>query len=291
LADFLNTLTPGTQVSLAIVGKDGQAKADVELKLDAMPGSAPGREDYVPARLPAKMTVKKALEPLEMAKPDGKAPKVKAAGKQAETGFFKRTNAAGDRRYWIYVHKKYDPQIAHSLVVWLHAPGKFSDEETDKTIAIWEDYCKENHIILAGPLTDQDGGWTPSDTDLVLEAVRDATSQYTIAKNRVVAHGVGNGGQMAFHLAFKARDVFRGAATLGSVLTEPEDNMAYPRLSFYVAGGERDPVIKAIAETRDRLVNKGYPVHYRVFAKRGREYLEDEVFAELVRWIETLDRL
>jgi S1-C subfamily serine protease len=291
LADFLNSLAPGTEIVLWTQDKDGKPKAEVPVRLEAMPGSSPGKDDVVPLKLPAVASAKKALEPLEMLNPNGKAPKVDANGKKGEVGFLKRTNAAGDRKYWIYVHKEYNPQVSHALVVWLHLPGKFTDDDNEKTTDIWDDFCRENNIILVGPITEQDAGWTPSDTDLVLEAIRDATSRYTIDKNRIVAHGTGNGGQMAFNLAFKGRDVIRGAATLGAVLTEPMDNVANQRLAFYVSGGDRDPVIKAIAETRNRLVNNRFPVCYREFANRGREYFDDAAFAELNRWIDELDRL
>ena len=142
----------------------------------------------------------------------------------------------------------------------LHLPGQFKDEDTEKVVDRWDEFCNENHIIVVGPITDQDGGWTPSDTDLVLEAVRDVTANYTVDKSRIVAHGSGNGGQMAFNLGFKARDVFRGVAAHSAVLTEPQDNVASQRLAFHVSGGDRDPVIKAIAETRNRLVQRHFPV-------------------------------
>jgi poly(3-hydroxybutyrate) depolymerase len=265
-----------------------------------MPGSVPGKEDLVPERLPATASVKKALEPLEVSNANIKAPVAKDKGdgqeqsgkrEKAETGFLKRTSTAGDRKYWLFVPSDYNPQVSYALVVWLHLPGSFADDDNERVTDRWEDFCKENHIIVAGPITEQEGGWTPSDTDLVLEAVRDATTNYTIDKNRIVAHGTGNGGQMAFSLAFRAREVFRGAATLGAVLSEPLENIPEQRLAFYVAAGDRDPVLQAIAETRTKLVNRRFPVLYRVFPNRGREYLDDPAFAELVRWIDALDRL
>jgi S1-C subfamily serine protease len=301
LADFLDSLKPGTEITLGIVSKDGDSRDNIVVKLEAMPGSSPGKEDFVPERLPTVASLKKALEPLEMSGPNVKPPAQPADAKphgggspakdKAETGFLRRTSTAGDRKYWLYVPSDYNPQISYALVVWLHLPGSFSDDDNERVTDRWEDFCKENHIILAGPITEQDGGWTPSDTDLVLEAVRDATTNYTIDRNRIVAHGSGNGGQMAFNLAFRAREVFRAAATLGAVMTEPLENVPELRLAFYVAAGDRDPVLQAIAETRNKLVNQRFPVLYRVFPNRGREYLDDNAFAELVRWIDSLDRL
>jgi serine protease Do len=291
LAEFLNTLTPQTTVELEVVAKDGKGMMAVKVTLDAMPGSSAGKEDFVPDKLPQVASVKKALEPLEIGDKNVKPPKIDPIDKKYETGLLKRINNAGDRKYWIYVPKNFDPQIAHAVVVFLHLPAKFKDEEVDRTTDLWEDFCKEKNIILVGPITEQEAGWTPSDTELVLEAVRDVSSHYTVDKNRIVAFGSGNGGQMAFNLAFKARDVFRGAAAHAAVLTEPLDNLANQRLAFYVAGGDRDPVIKAIAETRNRLVTRGFPVLYREFANRGREEMDNNAYEELIRWIDTLDRL
>ncbi len=295
LANFLDWMPPGTEITLSVVGKDGTVRSDVPVTLAAMPGSVPNKEDFVPEKLPALASLKKALEPLESinpkakapAKKDGKGEAKKAAqpkkqgegegeAKKAETGMIKRTSTAGDRKYWIYVDKEYNPQISHAVVVWLHLPGMFSDDDNEKVADRWDEYCHDNHIILVGPLTEQEGGWTPSDTELVLEAVRDVSDHYTVDTNRIVVHGQGNGGQMAFNLGFRARETFRGVAALGAVMTEPQDNIAGQRLAFYVGAGDRDPVVKAIAETRAKLVEHRFAVCYRVFPKRGREYLDEK---------------
>jgi S1-C subfamily serine protease len=290
LADFLNKHKPGQEIALEVVDKDGKAKPGMKLKLDAMPGSAPGLDEFVPEKLPGNASLKKALEPLETAPGAAKQPKIDK--KEVETGLLKRQNLAGDRKYWIYVHKDYDPNIAHAVVVWLHLPGKFKDDDTEKITDLWDDYCKDNHIILVGPLNEQDAGWSPTDADLIVEAIRDVLHSYTVDRNRIVAHGSSNGGQMAFNVGFKARDLIRGVAAHSAVLTEPQDNVASQRLALWITGGDRDPVIKAIGETRNRLVQRHFPVFYREFANRGREYpLDDAAFAELIRWIETLDRL
>jgi len=293
LAEFLNAQTPQTAVELEVQGKDGKARPAVKVVLEAMPGSVPGKDtnDVVPATLPEAASLKKALDPLENGDPNVKPPKIDPVDKKYETGLIKRVSAAGDRKYWIWVDADFDPQIAHGVVVLLHQPGKFTDNDVDTLVDTWRDAAKKDHLILVGPITEQEAGWTPNDADLVLEAVRDVTGRYTIDKNRVVAFGSGNGGQMAFNLAFKARDLFRGSATHGAVITTVPDSVAQQRLMLYVAGGDRDPIIQAIRDSRDRLVNTRYPVFFRVFAKQGREDLDEPSYAELFRWIDTLDRL
>ena len=52
----------------------------------------------------------------------------------------------------------------------------------------------------------------------------------------------------------------------------------------------RDPLVKAIAASRTRLVERKFPVFYRELPNRGREYFDEEVLRELVRWIDALDK-
>jgi S1-C subfamily serine protease len=289
LLDFLGTQKPGSEIALEVNDKEGKAKPQMKIKLAAMPGSKEGEDDFLPEKLPELATVKKALEPLETAPGVAKQPKVDP--KMPATGMLKRTNAAGDRKYWVYVNSNYNPQIAHAVVVWLHLPGKNTDKENDAISEGWDKYCEDNNIILVGPITDNDGGWTPNDTELVIEAVRDVIANYTVDKDRIVAHGSGNGGEMAFNLGFKARDLFRGVAAHSAIWAAPPDNLPQQRLAFWVSGGQKDPVIKAIAETRTKLQSKGFPVLYQDYPNRGHEYFDDNAFVDMIRWIDALDRM
>ena len=290
LFEKLNVLPPESDVRLEIVRKDGKKTETVSVKLAAMPGTTAADKATVPSNLPPEASVKKALEPLQVAPGQPKPAKAEHATTKAETGFLKHTTAGGDHKYWLYVHEDYDPNIAHALVVWLHAPQGNTDDDIERFTGLWEDYCKDNHIILVGPQSESESGWTPSEADFVQTAVREVIAHYTIDPQRVVAHGTGIGGQMACYLGFNARELFHGVATVGAVVTNPKDNVPSQRLSFYLAGGDRDPLIKAIAESRTKLVERKIPVYYHELANRGREYLEDPVLAELVRWIDSLDK-
>ena len=287
LFDFLNQLTPGTEIKLEVLKKDKKTET-VTLTLDPLPGATPDSIDKVPEKLPESATVKKALEPLEIGNPKIKPPKIEPKEKGA-TGMVKRTGGSG-QKYWIYVPEDYDPNISYAVVVWLHPPGKHKDEDVENFADLWADYCKENHIILLQPTSDKDSGWVPSDAEFVLEALRDVLNHYTVDRQRVVAHGLGVGGQMAMYLGFHARDLIRGVATSGAVIGAPKDNIAGQRLAFYISGGDRDPLIKSIAESRAKLAAKKFPVVYREIQNRGREYFEGPVLRELVRWIDSLDR-
>ena len=108
--------------------------------------------------------------------------------------------------------------------------------------------CEDQHIILVGPKSESDAGWLASEAEFVQEAARDVMKEYTIDRRRVVAHGMGVGGQMAFYLGFNARDLVRGVATTGAVLgTAPKPTEAGQRLAFFVVAGGKDPLVKDIA--------------------------------------------
>ncbi len=289
LSDRLNTLVPGALVKLEVKRQDGKTET-VGLTLDALPGTVAGQEDAVPAKLPEQATHKKALAPLETSTPKVKPPKIDPDARKAETGLIERTTGGG-QKYWLWVHEGYDANVAQALVIWLHPPGKNKKEDFDKWADLWVEACREHNLILLGPHSDNESGWVPSEADGVLEAVRDTMLRYTIDKQRVVAHGLGVGGQMAFYLGFLARDLVRGVATMGAVATHIKDNAANQRLGFYVAAGTLDPLAKTIAEGKAKLVERRFPVVLREFPNRGREYLEEADIRELARWIDALDRL
>ena len=161
----------------------------------------------------------------------------------------------------------------------------------DDFVEQWEDFCRDQHMILLMPLNQGDSGWVPSDAAFVAEAMNAVVKEYAIDRQRVVTHGMGVGGQMAIYIGFTERDLVRGVATTGAVVTQVVGNAREKRLSFYLAGGAVDPVIKSIAESRIKLAEKNYPVIYREIPNRGREYLEEPQLREVARWIDMLDRL
>jgi len=212
--------------------------------------------------------------------------------KKPQTGLIKRTNENKDKNYWIYVPEDYNPQIAYALVLWLHPAGKSKDSDIDDLKESWEDYCSRNHLILAGPKAENETGWVASDAEFVNQVVQEVQSQYTVDKQRVIVHGMGLGGQLAFYLGFHNRDTFRGVATTGAVLAnQVKEKLPNQPLSFYIIAGGKDPLAKSIAESKLKLSEAKYSVIYREIPDMGAQYLDLETLEELVRWIDSMDRL
>jgi S1-C subfamily serine protease/predicted esterase len=291
LMGTLAQLLPGSDVRIEVVRKEGGKTETMTVKLADSP-------DSVPDKLPEADSKKKALVPK---KPLGNAPMPPPMGdkkeepkkdKKAPTGLLKRTNDNKDKNYWIYVPEDYDPQIAYALVVWLHPVGKNKDSDIDDLKDSWEDYCSKNHIIMAGPKAENETGWVASDAEFVNQVVQDVQGQYTTDRQRVIVHGMGLGGQLAFYLGFHNRDTFRGVATTGAVLAnQVKEKLPTQPLSFYIIAGGKDPLAKSIAESRVKLTESKYPVIYREIPDMGAQYLDLETLEELVRWIDSLDRL
>ncbi len=112
---------------------------------------------------------------------------------------------AANQTYFLFVPRNYDPKVAHSLVIWLHPENKGREKDIEAFTDTWEDYCEDNHLIVVAPTTENEKGWVPGEAEFVAQAVKDATDHYTIDKRRVVAHGMGVGGQMAMYLGFHNR--------------------------------------------------------------------------------------
>src|SRR5262249_12917154 len=152
--------------------------------------------------------------------------------------------------------------------VWLHPVGKGKEEDIEKFRDAWEDSCSAHHFLIVAPITENEQGWQGGDIDFVLQSLRDVQAQYTTDKQRVVAHGMGVGGKMAFYMGFQARDTIRGVATTGAVLANPaKDNVLTQPLSFFLVAGGRDPLAKDIAETKAQLSEKKYPVIHHEIAE------------------------
>lgn len=290
LAALLNSQPAGTEIGLDVRKKGEKNNTQVTLKLEAMP-------DTVPEKLPELASLKKALEPKKTVGPPPPmppAPPKKEDPKKVETGMLKRSNQARDHEYWVYVPENYDPNVAHAVVVWLHPIGKGKEKDAEAFVSLWEDACTDQHIILIGPRATNETGWLVSEADFVRETLRDVASQYTIDRQRVIAHGMGVGGQLAYYLGNNNRDTFRGVATTGAPLANAmRGNVANQRVAFFLIAGNKDPRAAGIAESKDKLVALKFPVTYRELKDRGHEYLENskDTLQELIRWVDSLDRL
>lgn len=273
LTKIIDGLTPGADLKMEVVRKDGGKVETLTVKLGEMP-------EAVPETLPEVASKFKGNKPYEP--------------KEGEFGFTltKKQTAAGTNNYYVYAPKKADPNVGYALVVWLHPVNKNKEKDFESLTDAWDAFCEKHHAIIVAPITEAAPGWQPADKDFVLEAIKAVSEAYPIDKRRVVAHGMGVGGQMAFYLGFQARADIRGVTTTGASLgNNPKERIVNQPLAFYIVAGEKDPLAPSIKATKEKLVEFKYSAFYREIKDLGHQYLTAEAFAELHRWIDSLDRM
>jgi S1-C subfamily serine protease/predicted esterase len=302
LISALDAGAPGQQLKLEVRRKAGDKAETITVTLAEM-------SDIVPEELAAGGTYKKALAKPQMPmglpippmgqppRPPVPVPPQKPAQekpaepkKEAKKGFYAISDPTTGHGYWVYVPEDYDPNISYSLIVWLHPKG---DAMQEPILRVWRDICKERHFILLGPKAENPTGWLTSEADVITADIRELLANYTIDRQRIVLHGHGQGANLAYFLAFDARDLVRGVANVGGVPpAQLKENAAHERLAFFLLAGAKDPEIEAIRAARPRLIEKKFSVVYHEIEDQGSGYLVDaDYLRELVRWIDSLDRI
>lgn len=305
LLTVMEFIRPGQEVQLEVKRKATGKNETLKVKLVELP-------DVVPNALPERSSAKKALtRPAEVpakGKPKEKGDKTKEKppapkpapppkpAEKVETGLQKKTTDAGDGTYWVYVPDNYDPNHACSVVVWLHPIGKNKERDIEDFASSWANYCDDHNVILICPQSENVRGWTPGEADVVVQTVRSVVGTYTVDQRRIVVHGMGVGGEMAFYLGFQARALVRGVAAVGAQLgSNPREKTPGQSLAFFLVVGAKDPVKPGVTETKERLTKLKYPVIEREIANMGHEYIDGKAgiptLEELVRWIDSLDRM
>src|SRR4029079_18448973 len=93
--------------------------------------------------------------------------------RKTERGFLQRATADGEHKYWIHVPRKYDDNVAHGILVWLHPPERNKEGDIKEFVEAWEDICEENNLIIVAPKSETADGWIASEGELVVGAVRE----------------------------------------------------------------------------------------------------------------------
>ena len=260
--------------SLAAAAEVGQAAAiearrgEETLKLDFVWQAEP---DAVPAELPAEAPLEKTDE------------------QRAASGKLTIKVAELKNEALAYVPENYDPRRPRALVVWLHPPGEVPNDEA--LLGTWKERCDRGGFILLAPKAAESAKWQSDDFEFVRKAVEQLRATYQIDPLRIVTWGEEVGGAVAYAWAFHQRESARGVVALRAPMaTPPVDNDPVLRLDFFLSNAKDARFAKmteaAIAALRERK--------FAVTAKEQGEkspYLSDDELAELLRWIDSLDKL
>ena len=135
-------------------------------------------------------------------------------------------HAGAPREHVVFVPLHYEKNYAYPLIVWLHGSG--SDQH--ELPRVMYDISIRNYLAVAprGPERDWDTGfcWPQTENcietacDSALRAIDDACGRFNIASHRIYLAGQGDGGEMAFRLAFQRPELFAGVISVNGRLPE-----------------------------------------------------------------------
>ena len=189
----------------------------------------------------------------------------------------------------LLIPPNYREHVAHGIVVLLHRDG--SGAPPKPLVERWRKACAERSLLLLIPRAAEKDGWSRPDVEFLGRAIDRTAEQYRVDPRRIVAHGVDAGGRFAAAVAGALAERIRALAVVNSpsLPINVENEPATP-LAVYVASEANfsgaDRLKSAVAELRKRF----FSVVQRTMPA-GADYPADEAFAELLRWIDSLDRI
>ncbi len=188
-----------------------------------------------------------------------------------------------------YVPEDYDPRIAHGVVVWLSPPGDFDQQ---RMVERWRTRCEQYDLIVMAPQPADANRWQPTEHEFVRKALDDLLGNYTVDRNRIVAHGFQGGAALGMYFANQNREVVRGIAVVDAAIPlrlQTAANDPIERLFWYFSWSANSQLAPRIEEDIVRLRKFKFPVS--THQQPSPEYLDDAELEELARWTDTLDRL
>ncbi len=242
----------------------------------------------LPEDIPAELPPARGPAPPQPEAPAAPAP---AGPGQPQTGQWELKLPESPEGAVVYVPTGYDPAVACGVVIWCHPGGPLDGASL---VAKWKAFCDQRDLILLAPRTTAQGDWSPADVERIRRLLDSIQNSYSIDSRRIVAAGQKTGGAAAAALAMQDRERIRGLAVVEAPLPSAAPgqgliNEPTQRLAFYSAAASGTPLAGRIAAAAGRLRAEKFPVTTRDLGMTPRDLSDDEL-AELVRWIDALDR-
>lgn len=192
----------------------------------------------------------------------------------------------------LYIPDTYDAKRPHGLVLLLHPEGGFQADVLVALVKQWLPHCRRDGLLLAVPTAAaKEGKWALTDLEFIGKAIDRIAEQYAVDPARVVAHGIEEGSVVALRVAAQFPERIRAAVLVnspslgGAFEADPAEPFA-----IYVAVSDDLPAKPRIKAAVANLRKQFLPVTDRSLPAKA-EYLDDDQVAELLRWIDTLDRI
>lgn len=212
-------------------------------------------------------------------------------GNDPATAEFKRGEIDGQHqelKYWAYVPQDETDRRRYALLVWLHPANKGMKKEV---LDAWKSTCDRRGIVLLAPQTNGLKAWEPGDSAVLKELIDEFIQTYPVDAKRVVAHGAEKSGTMAYELAFKYRQLFRGVAVIDSrIAASIPQNLPDEQIDFFLVGQESGSNFSRIKKHVAILQKLKHSVHFRAVPQLTNGYVSPPLVDEMAGWLDILDR-
>jgi serine protease Do len=177
--------------------------------------------------------------------------------------------------------------IPHGIVLWLHGAAGL---DWTALLNRWKPLCDAHDLILVAPKSTDRGKWPPMDMIYLQKLIVQLAQDYPVDPLRTVAAGEG-GGTMAARTAFSLPALFQGLILLDAPPAgTPSANDPQRRFTVYWATAKTSPSARAATKGIAKLRELKIPLTVKNLGEAPRPLSEAE-WAELARWIDTLDRM
>jgi len=188
-----------------------------------------------------------------------------------------------------FIPPSYQADVPHGVVVYLRPPGKFDKGEL---LARWRALCEANDLIMLAPQPLDSNRWTPVEVEFVQKTLEQIIANYNVDKSRVVLYGKEAGGALAYLFAFRNRELARAVvavdAAIPARLHVPDTDPVYP-LAILTTQDPKSRLAERVKQAIEQLRDMKYPV--TVIPTDKASALNDQELEQVVRWIDTLDRI
>jgi len=174
------------------------------------------------------------------------------------------------------------------VVVWIGVPGKV---ERAAVVKRWKALCDAWDLILVVPQSNDPERWQPAEAALVQKLIDQVRTDYEVDPARIVVAGFGPGANVAWLAARRHPELVRAAVAIETgPAGPPPDNDPTRRFAVFAAVGAESDQLPAVRRLLEQCREKKVPVTLRERPGSPGD-LDAEELAELVRWIDMLDRI
>ncbi len=188
-----------------------------------------------------------------------------------------------------YHYRLFSPDTNAALpgILLLHGAGDIPDN----MIGAWKQFATKNRIALIAPQLPRDKKFEPLAPAVFRCVVEDAKQQVALDARRIYVFGNSMGGYLAYDAAMFDSDYFAAVAVTGMVIADNYDwilSRATRKTPIAIYIGDRDQFssLARARNTRDLLVNAGFPVQYVELKDHDHDYyvLSDRIDASAWRF-------